>query len=45
MFCFSHILYVYDEISSVFGITEYMREENKLLLCNKESYVYVFKSS
>jgi hypothetical protein len=44
MFCFSHILYGYDEIS-VFGIIEYMSEENKLLLCNKESYVYVFKSS
>jgi hypothetical protein len=38
MFCFSHILYDYGEITSnIFGIMEYVSEKNELLLFNKES--------
>jgi len=38
MFCFSQILYDWDEITSnICVIIEYMSEENDLLLFNKES--------
>jgi hypothetical protein len=45
MFCFSHNLYDWGQITSnIIDIIQFMSEENELLLFDKESW-YVFESS